>query len=217
MSLNLSSTLSTLTSSTFASLHSPTIPNLSETPKEDELSSDNDEPLLSGSGTIYLLKIDFPFLLRVQSIKSLNVFIYFMTEGEVSKDCSELELTAWAEALQQWGTQQSDSRPKQLKSLVRRGVPEALRGEVWLRLSGCSSDEKVMDAYRVLITKECSADSVILRDIHRTFPAHDFFKDSGGLGQEALAKISRAYAVYDEEVGYCQVSEIYFTVTITLH
>lgn len=152
---------------------------------------------------------------RVQS-KVLNIFIYFTTEGEVSKDCSELELTAWAEALQQWGTQPGDSRPKQLKSLVRRGIPEALRGEVWLRLSGCSSDEKVMDAYRVLITKECSADSVILRDIHRTFPAHDFFKDSGGLGQEALAKISRAYAVYDEEVGYCQVSEIYFTFTLTI-
>ena len=67
-----------------------------------------------------------------------------------------------------------------------------------------------MDAYRILITKECSADSVILRDIHRTFPAHDFFKDSGGLGQEALAKISRAYAVYDEEVGYCQVNKTYF-------
>jgi hypothetical protein len=64
-----------------------------------------------------------------------------------------------------------------------------------------------MDAYRVLITKECSADPVIMRDIHRTFPAHDFFKDSGGLGQEALAKISRAYAVYDQEVGYCQVMQ----------
>lgn len=125
--------------------------------------------------------------------------------GEVSKDCSEVELASWAEVLQQWGTGPGDSRPKQLKHLVRHGIPEALRGEVWLRLTDCSTDAAVMDAYRVLITKECSADSVILRDIHRTFPAHEFFKDSGGLGQEALAKISRAYAVYDEEIGYCQV------------
>lgn len=106
-----------------------------------------------------------------------------------------------------WGTQPGDNRPKQLKHLVRRGIPEALRGEVWLRLADCSADTSVMDAYRVLITKECSADPVIMRDIHRTFPAHDFFKDSGGLGQEALAKISRAYAVYDQEVGYCQVMQ----------
>lgn len=55
LSLNLSSTLSTLTGSTFGSLNSPT-PILNDTVKEDELSSDNDEPLLSGSG-ITRLKI----------------------------------------------------------------------------------------------------------------------------------------------------------------
>lgn len=119
-----------------------------------------------------------------------------------------MELASWAEVLHLWGTQPGDNQPKQLKHLVRRGIPEALRGEVWLRLADCSSDTSVMDAYRVLITKECSADPVIMRDIHRTFPAHDFFKDSGGLGQEALAKISRAYAVYDQEVGYCQVIQL---------
>ena len=169
LSLNLSS-LSTLTSNTFGSIHSPT-PAAVDTPREEEI-SDNDEPLLSGS-------------------------------GEVSKDCSELELEAWAEVLQLWNS--AAARPKHLNSLIRRGIPEALRGEVWLRLCEFSADTDLMDAYRILITKECSADSAILRDIHRTFPAHEFFKDSGGLGQEALAKISRAYAVYDEEVGYCQV------------
>lgn len=43
-----------------------------------------------------------------------------------------------------------------------------------------------------------------MRDIHRTFPAHDYFKESNGLGQEALYKISKAYSLYDEEVNYCQ-------------
>lgn len=45
---------------------------------------------------------------------------------------------------------------------------------------------------------------MILRDIHRTFPAHDYFKESNGVGQEALYKISKAYSLYDEEVSYCQ-------------
>ena len=45
---------------------------------------------------------------------------------------------------------------------------------------------------------------MILRDIHRTFPAHQRFKESGGSGQDALFKVSKAYAVYDKEVGYCQ-------------
>ena len=41
-----------------------------------------------------------------------------------------------------------------------------------------------------------------MRDIHRTFPAHDFFKDSGGAGQESLYRIAKAYSVYDSEIGY---------------
>lgn len=60
------------------------------------------------------------------------------------------------------------------------------------------------DNYIVLYLQESSCESVILRDINRTFPAHDFFKETGGLGQDSLYRISKAYAVYDEEVGYCQ-------------
>ena len=45
---------------------------------------------------------------------------------------------------------------------------------------------------------------MILRDIHRTFPAHEFFKEAGGIGQESLYRISKAYSVYDSEIGYCQ-------------
>ena len=47
-------------------------------------------------------------------------------------------------------------------------------------------------------------ESIIQRDIHRTFPAHDYFKDTGGLGQDSLYRISKAYSVLDQEVGYCQ-------------
>ncbi|XP_058799127.1 rab GTPase-activating protein 1-like isoform X2 [Phymastichus coffea] len=122
--------------------------------------------------------------------------------GEVSKDCSADELASWAEVLDSW--QVNEQRPKLLVKLVRQGIPEALRGEVWQRLSNCDNSQEMMDRYRMLITKESSCESVILRDINRTFPAHDFFKETGGLGQDSLYRISKAYAVYDEEVGYCQ-------------
>eukprot|EP00058_Branchiostoma_floridae_P023759 XP_002609249.1 hypothetical protein BRAFLDRAFT_86841 [Branchiostoma floridae] len=54
------------------------------------------------------------------------------------------------------------------------------------------------------ITMESPCEQVIQRDINRTFPAHEFFKDTGSLGQESLYKISKAYSVFDEEIGYCQ-------------
>ncbi|XP_046837538.1 rab GTPase-activating protein 1-like isoform X2 [Vespa crabro] len=152
-------------------IRSPSLTSIDTLTPKEEIDSDGDEPMLSGT-------------------------------GEVSKDCSADELASWGEVLDSW--QINDQRPKLLIKLTKQGIPEALRGEVWQRLSNCDNSQEMMDKYRTLITKESSCESVILRDINRTFPAHDFFKETGGLGQDSLYRISKAYAVYDEEVGYCQ-------------
>ncbi|XP_015433686.1 PREDICTED: rab GTPase-activating protein 1-like isoform X2 [Dufourea novaeangliae] len=152
-------------------IRSPSLTSIDTLTPKEEIDSDGDEPMLSGT-------------------------------GEVSKDCSADELANWAEVLDSW--QVNEQRPKLLIKLAKLGIPEALRGEVWQRLSNCDNSQEMMDRYRTLITKESSCESVILRDINRTFPAHDFFKETGGLGQDSLYRISKAYAVYDEEVGYCQ-------------
>ncbi|XP_076042421.1 rab GTPase-activating protein 1-like isoform X3 [Oratosquilla oratoria] len=172
-SMSLSLNLSSLTSSTLSSFSSGRSPSIAsiDTPGAEE-DTDDDEPLLSGS-------------------------------GEVSKDCPEGELEMWRQVLPKWQAT-PQQMPKGVASLVKKGVPEALRGEVWQLLAACLDDCEMMDTYRVLLTKECPSEQVILRDINRTFPAHNYFKETGGIGQDALYKISKAYAVYDEEVGYCQ-------------
>lgn len=164
-------------------IQSPTIPSLDAMTPKEEIDSDGDEPLLSGT-------------------------------GNVSKDCSEVVLENWADVLNRW--KQTCLRPKQLSSLVKVGIPEALRGEVWQRLAGVDENSKMMETYRLLINRESSCETVIQRDIARTFPAHDFFKEIGGLGQDSLYRVTKAYAIYDSEVEYCQGLS-FLAATLLLH
>uniref|UniRef100_T1K374 Rab-GAP TBC domain-containing protein n=1 Tax=Tetranychus urticae TaxID=32264 RepID=T1K374_TETUR len=157
-------------------------PSLVAAPEEED--SDNDEPLLSGS-------------------------------GEVSKECSEVELQGWADVLAKW-RKDLNQRPKGLAELVKRGVPEALRGEVWQLLACCQDDLALMEEYRVLITKETPFELFIRKDTNRTFPANEYFKESGSSGQDSLYRLCKAYSIYDQEIGYCQ-GLTFITAALLLH
>lgn len=46
-----------------------------------------------------------------------------------------------------------------------------------------------------MFPQESPQDSAITRDINRTFPAHDYFKDTGGDGQDSLYKICKVFHI----------------------
>ena len=51
-----------------------------------------------------------------------------------------------------------------------------------------------------MFPQESPQDSAITRDINRTFPAHDYFKDTGGDGQDSLYKICKVFHTQEKTV-----------------
>jgi hypothetical protein len=58
--------------------------------------------------------------------------------------------------------------------------------------------------YGQLIAEHSPYERIIQRDLARTFPGIDMFKQEGGYGQQSLERVLKAYSLYDSLVGYCQ-------------
>lgn len=94
---------------------------------------------------------------------------------------------------------------KDMSSQVQKGIPPSLRGMVWQLLTKSKQLELLDEQqYIDLLRTSSPYDKMIQRDLARTFPGHDYFKEQDGAGQEGLYNVVRAYSVYDSEVGYCQ-------------
>eukprot|EP00069_Balaena_mysticetus_P010002 bmy_20449T0 len=64
----------------------------------------------------------------------------------------------------------------------------------------------IKDQYSELLKMTSPCEKLIRRDIARTYPEHNFFKEKDSLGQEVLFNVMKAYSLVDREVGYCQGS-----------
>lgn len=78
-----------------------------------------------------------------------------------------------------------------VKELVRRGVPQHFRAIVWQLLAG-TSGLAIHEKYTEFLRQNSPYEKVILRDIGRTFPELEFFKDEGK-GQQHLFNVLKAY------------------------
>lgn len=98
------------------------------------------------------------------------------------------------------------SKPRLKDSLIE-GIPEDLRGQIWLFLTKSVNFSRQFSPSvysKLLETKFEEVQKQIARDAHRTYPEHKLFQDPLESGQQALTNILSAYANYDPEVGYCQ-------------
>ncbi|XP_029641770.1 EVI5-like protein isoform X2 [Octopus sinensis] len=109
----------------------------------------------------------------------------------------------WGRIVNEWDNLKK--KPTNLKELVRKGIPHPFRGLAWQLLLNVH-DSPAKERYVDYLKKTSPSEKLIRRDIARTFPDHDFFKEKDGLGQESLFNVMKAYSLHDREVGYCQGS-----------
>lgn len=88
---------------------------------------------------------------------------------------------------------------------MRKGIPNEFRRIVWQLLCNAQTCA-ARDKYPEYLRQVSPCEKVIKRDIARTYPEHEFFKEKDGPGQEGLYNVMKAYSLHDPEVGYCQGS-----------
>ncbi|XP_065576137.1 ecotropic viral integration site 5 ortholog-like [Artemia franciscana] len=136
------------------------------------------------------------------SVNSVNSSSH--DRSQAPEDVEEDQWTLWGHLVRDW-EENLKKRQCYLKDMARKGIPHHFRGAVWPLLCR-SHDSPAKKRYSELIRATSACEKVIRRDIARTYPEHDFFKEKDGVGQESLFNVMKAYSLYDREVGYCQGS-----------
>ncbi|XP_030380700.1 ecotropic viral integration site 5 ortholog isoform X2 [Scaptodrosophila lebanonensis] len=185
-----------------------------ESNKKMEVKCVTAEENLPNSELDLLAKLEAANKLIESDAKSLNSL--HSTHSRKNSDTSQISLTSsgnsvaeediwtiWATILNDWEGALKRKNPC-VRELVRRGIPHHFRAIVWQQLSGAADADKKQYADYIKATSAC--EKVIRRDIARTYPEVDFFKEKDGPGQEALFNVIKAYSLHDREVGYCQGS-----------
>ncbi|KAL3476534.1 GTPase activating protein [Aspergillus californicus] len=112
------------------------------------------------------------------------------------------ELEFWAALVADY-PQTVQRLPTLTSNKIRGGVPPPLRGVVWPSLSG-ARDSSLLTEYQNLCGESSPYEGLIGKDIGRSFPNVEMFRDPNGEGQQMLARVLKCFSLYDTKIGYCQ-------------
>lgn len=100
--------------------------------------------------------------------------------------------------------QQTAARlPTLLSNKIRKGIPPPLRGVVWQSMSS-ARDIALEEQYGRYADETSPYELIIGKDLGRSFPGVEMFRDPEGDGQRMLGKVLKAFSLYDTKIGYCQ-------------
>uniref|UniRef100_A0A8C4F6U5 TBC1 domain family member 8B n=1 Tax=Dicentrarchus labrax TaxID=13489 RepID=A0A8C4F6U5_DICLA len=160
--------------------------------------------------------------LRVQSSQSVSFENLSTSTSQhvcvcLCQSMEQVKERRWEDHFTEFGRGVHMFRTEKIQRLVAMGIPESLRGELWMTLSDASSElESHQGYYTGLVQKSMGHSSLateeIERDLHRSLPDHPAFQNPTGIA--ALRRVLTAYAHRNPKIGYCQSMNILASVLL---
>ncbi|KAF1832333.1 GTPase-activating protein-like protein GYP2 [Decorospora gaudefroyi] len=135
----------------------------------------------------------------------------FRYPGNARKLRDATKIRLWREYLRDNGRSATLIRQPTFHKLIRVGLPNRLRGEMWELTSGAfflrlQNPNLYTETLQKHSGRESLAIDEIEKDLNRSLPEYPGFQSEEGIGR--LRRVLTAYSWTNEEVGYCQAMNI---------
>ncbi|ODQ65871.1 TBC-domain-containing protein [Nadsonia fulvescens var. elongata DSM 6958] len=135
----------------------------------------------------------------------------FKYPGDARKLRDKSKMRLWLEYLQTHGRNLTIIKQATFYKLIRVGLPNRLRGELWelssgsmyLRLSNQGEYDRILQENK---DKHSYAIEEIEKDLNRSLPEYPAYQSSEGI--ERLRRVLTVYSWKNPDVGYCQAMNI---------
>ncbi|KAK4145761.1 uncharacterized protein C8A04DRAFT_35572 [Dichotomopilus funicola] len=156
------------------------------------------------------------YLLRPEDKKNASppdagLGLLFRYPGDPKKLRDRAKMRLWAEYLRDNGRNTTLIRQPTFHKLIRVGLPNRLRGEMWELTSGSiylrlENPTLYADTLTKFSGQESLAIDEIEKDLNRSLPEYPGFQSEEGIGR--LRRVLTAYSWVNADVGYCQAMNI---------
>ncbi|KAE8154114.1 rab-GTPase-TBC domain-containing protein [Aspergillus avenaceus] len=135
----------------------------------------------------------------------------FRYPGDARKLRDRSKMRLWGEYFRENGRNATLVRQPTFHKLIRVGLPNRLRGEIWELTSGSvylrlRSPNLYTETLSKFSGQESLAIDEIEKDLNRSLPEYAGFQSEEGIGR--LRRVLTAYSWINAEIGYCQAMNI---------